>query len=353
MRVALITSLNGGVGKFALSLSDKLGYKKDLNVVDLYCFANKKGIPLPKLNKKVRVVKSYSHPLSLLFWLFCNVQVLKEYDVIQINQATFIWPLFILRISHKRSIIVLSSRTTYIFEHLKSIEALFIMFDMFSLLVALRIANVHTTFSRFNRVGLKQRFNADPVVIYNGMDTSKFNFSEDKRRTIRKTLGLADDTPLILYLGLLLPYKNVIDLVNSMPRVLKQVPAAKLLILGRGPSLKELVDRTAELDLNRTITFKTEVVADITAYYSAADIFVFPATDGTHVLLEAMACDLPIIYAFSCSSPEIVGNAGISFRIHDELELSEKILFLLKNPGFRQKLKTEMRLGYSNSIGKM
>lgn len=341
MKIAFITSLNGGVGKFTFSLSDKLSFKRDITAIDIYGFANQKGIPLPKLKKKERVVKLFSHPLHLFFWLFYNLNKLKSYDLVQINQAIFVWPLLIHKLTHKNVKIVFSSRTTYIFEHVKAIEAFFLMFDMISFLVASRLANVHTTFSRFNRLGLNQRFGANPTVVHNGIDCSNFQFSKEKRELKRKNLRITDDTLLILYLGLLLPYKNVIDLINLMPCVLKEIPSAKLLILGRGPSLKGIVDRTAELGLDGNVIFKTEVVKDTTEYYSAADLFVFPAADGTHVLLEAMACGLPIIYAFSCSSPEIVGNAGISFQIHDQQELCEKILTLAMNPEIRQKKRME------------
>lgn len=337
MKIAFITSLNGGVGKFTFSLSDKLSSKRDITAIDIYGFSNQKRIPLPKLKKKVSVVELFYHPLHLFFWLFYHLDKLKAYDIVQINQAIFVWPVLIHKFAHKNIEVVYSSRTTYIFDHAKAIEAFFLMFDMISFPVASRLANVHTTFSHFNRLGLNQRFGATPTVVYNGIDPSIYKFSEEKRELTRKNLRITDDAFLILYLGLLLPYKNVSDLINAMPCVLREIPSAKLLIVGRGPCLKRIIDRTTELDLNRNVIFKTGVVEDTTDYYSAADLFVFPAADGTHVLLEAMACGLPIIYAFSCSSPEIIGTAGISFQIRDQQELCERILTLAMNAELRQK----------------
>ena len=341
MKIAFVTSLNGGVGKFTFSLIDKLCLKKDIVQIDIYGFLDQRRIPIPELKEKVNIVKLFSHPLSLLFWLIRNLDKMGFYDLIHINHASFIWPFLILKFVHKNIKIVFSSRTAYIFEHVKAIEAFSFMFDMFSFPIASRLADAHTTFSHFNRRSLKQRFGANPIVIYNGIDRSKFHFSMKKRELTRKKLGIGDDNLLILYLGLLLPYKNVLDLIDVMPYVLKEIPSTKLLIVGRGPSLNEIINRVYQLGISDKVIIKTEFVKDTADFYSAADIFVFPAADGTHVLLEAMACGLPIIYAYSCSSPEIVGDAGLSFQIHNQKELCEKILTLARNESLKEKKRME------------
>jgi glycosyltransferase involved in cell wall biosynthesis len=76
-------------------------------------------------------------------------------------------------------------------------------------------------------------------------------------------------------------------------------------------------------------------------YYSNADIFVFPSLyEGFGLpLLEAMACDCPVIAANGGALAEICGTAAEYFDPREAGQLSEKILLLIQKETRRNELR--------------
>lgn len=124
-------------------------------------------------------------------------------------------------------------------------------------------------------------------------------------------------------------------LVNEiMPLVLKSRPHTRLLIAGATP------DRRV-MQLMSPNVFVSGWVDDIRESYSSADIFVAPMQIGTGLqnkLLEAMSMQLP------CVSSELANSAlkardGEEILIgHNPEEYAEKILLLLEDRVFRDKI---------------
>ena len=102
--------------------------------------------------------------------------------------------------------------------------------------------------------------------------------------------------PLLLFVGRLRYYKGLHVLVQAMT----QVSSARCLIIGVGPLEAEIRAQVAELGLAERVFFAGEVDdAALPAWYRAADIFCLPSIHRSEalgiVLLEAMACGLPLI----------------------------------------------------------
>ncbi len=53
------------------------------------------------------------------------------------------------------------------------------------------------------------------------------------------------------------------------------------------------------------------------------------------VLIEAMACDVPVIGARSGEIPNVIGDAGLLFDEGDETQLVEEINMLIAQPELR------------------
>lgn len=72
--------------------------------------------------------------------------------------------------------------------------------------------------------------------------------------------------------------------------------------------------------------------------YAQADALVLPSR-GTpvwkeqygRVLLEAMACKVPVIGSDSGAIPEVIGDAGLIFRENDTLSLAQCVKNLMEN----------------------
>ena len=75
---------------------------------------------------------------------------------------------------------------------------------------------------------------------------------------------------------------------------------------------------------------------DLEYYYNVADVFVFPSlVEGFGlVILEAMACGLPVIATYNTAAPDIISNGldGFIIPIRDINSLKEKIEWCYENP---------------------
>jgi glycosyltransferase involved in cell wall biosynthesis len=145
-------------------------------------------------------------------------------------------------------------------------------------------------------------------VIYNGVDVDTFCPTNKKEN--RKKLGLPKNRKIILSARRLV-YKNGLGtLIESVPLVAQNHPDVLFVVAGKGPSRKLIEDRIKELGIDNNIKL-TGFVPDnlLPSYYGAADYFILPSASGEGlplVLLEAMACGLPVIATTVGGTPEIV-----------------------------------------------
>lgn len=68
-----------------------------------------------------------------------------------------------------------------------------------------------------------------------------------------------------------------------------------------------------------------------------ADFAVFP-DENTLSALDAQACALPVIMQEDMTNNERLEKGGLTFARGDLKDLSEKILWMIENPGQRKKL---------------
>jgi len=145
-------------------------------------------------------------------------------------------------------------------------------------------------------------------VIYNGVDTDYFR--PVNKGESREKLGLPKNRKIILSIRRLV-YKNGLDtLIESVPLLTRDHPDLLFVVAGKGPSRKLIEDRIKELGIDANIKL-TGFVPDrlLPVYYDAADYFILPSASGEGlplVLLEAMACGLPVIATTVGGTPEII-----------------------------------------------
>ncbi|MEG4326155.1 glycosyltransferase, partial [Microcoleus sp. herbarium5] len=138
------------------------------------------------------------------------------------------------------------------------------------------------------------------TVIHNGLDLSKLESSENSELA-RKTLGVAAEDVVLLLLGTVCERKGQQDLVKALSLLPdKWHNKIRCFIVGDRPSIysNKLAELVGELpaDLRQRVTVVPET-GETGKYYKAADIFVCTSRVESfpRVILEAMACDLPIV----------------------------------------------------------
>jgi len=151
----------------------------------------------------------------------------------------------------------------------------------------------------------------------------------------------------IVYVGRLVQEKGVLVLIEAFETLYKKHPRARLYIVGSGPLEKTLRTRLMKNGLSHAVTITKLEYSTITQLYHKAQIFVLPSISNATweeqygmVLIEAMACGLPIVTTDSGAIPEVVGSAAITVPQDNVPELFTALDTLLTSNDTRKKLGT-------------
>ncbi len=164
------------------------------------------------------------------------------------------------------------------------------------------------------------------IHIPNGVNTKKFSPGES---IVKKDFK---NNKLILYFGRLHYQKNVDLLIHSFKHIKKKIKNVKLIIIGTGTDFDKL-KRMSENDEDIVMTgfVPDEVLID---YLRAADVVVFPSRgeNASFTIMEAMACQLPVISSNTGNAKKILGNGrGLVFNNYTEEEIAKNCIKILSN----------------------
>ena len=144
----------------------------------------------------------------------------------------------------------------------------------------------------------------------------------------------------------LIERKGLQFVISKMGKIIKDNRRKiKLIVVGDGPYRKQLESLVIENHLEQYIIFEGyKDKAEIVKYYQEADIFILPSQkEGMpNVVLEAMACGLPIVISPCEGSEELVTNNGIIVeqeRFVDELGKLLQDSLLMKEMAFASRKK--------------
>jgi glycosyltransferase involved in cell wall biosynthesis len=115
--------------------------------------------------------------------------------------------------------------------------------------------------------------------------------------SVRDMLKLRD-RPVVLTVARLVPIKNVALLLDATAVLRERIPDLHLLVVGDGPEAEALRDQAALRDMADAVTFTGYIPqAETPRYYRAADVFGLSSDfdNSPNVVLEAMACGLPVV----------------------------------------------------------
>jgi len=152
------------------------------------------------------------------------------------------------------------------------------------------------------------------VVIPNGINPEYFQRSSGNK---------------IIYVGRLIAGKGVADLINGM----KELPEYELIIVGDGPERKHL----EMLCRGMRVTFTGMVIpSQVREYLWQARILVLPSHLGDglpNVIMEAMACGVPVIATRTAGIPDLVRHSetGFQFEIGDIGKMVSYMNCLMEN----------------------
>lgn len=198
-------------------------------------------------------------------------------------------------------------------------------------------SKVDVVFHRPKAFGhLYQRYTRKTVYVPHNVDCAFF-----KRD---RPLQNGGPGPLVVgYVGRLVEEKGVHLLIEAMSHLPDHV---RLSITGEGPFRGRLEEQAARLGISDRIRFDGLVPhAAMPGLLNGFDALVLPSLATVHwkelfgrVLIEAMACGVPVLASNSGGIPEVVGDAGVLFKPGSVEDLEGKLLDLLTHPQVRKEL---------------
>lgn len=170
----------------------------------------------------------------------------------------------------------------------------------------------------------------DVSVVYNGVDFSKF-FPGSAERTRAADPG---QTATLLYVGSLLPRKDVPTLFRSFRRVRDRL-SAELLVVGSARGRKGKHRGLLEqLGIEDDVRFVDSVDEErLVEVYRSADVLLMPSKyEGFGLpVLEAMAAGTPVVSTDGGSLPEVVGSAGLLVPVGAASRMAYHVVRLLED----------------------
>jgi glycosyltransferase involved in cell wall biosynthesis len=162
-----------------------------------------------------------------------------------------------------------------------------------------------------------------------GTDLSRMSGGDG--RYIRDLYGIGDRF-LLLYVGRLMVFKHVDELIDAVSRL----DGVCLLAVGGGPDRERLERLTKDLQVEGRVKLAGIVGdKDLPDYYAACDAW---ATASRHEgfcvpVIEAMAAGKPVIVPEVAAMPETAGDAGLVYGSGDVARLAECIKRLASDKG--------------------
>jgi glycosyltransferase involved in cell wall biosynthesis len=152
-------------------------------------------------------------------------------------------------------------------------------------------------------------------VVHNAVDLDRYTPPSDtERQAARERLGIEDDEYLIVYIGRIDAVKGIDTLINATNRLVEQGLRVRLVVAGR-PAWHETpeaglryVEELQRRALPGSATF-LGVQLDTLPLYRAADVVAVPSNwpePFGRVIVEAMACGLPVVASDIGGIPEIL-----------------------------------------------
>ena len=190
--------------------------------------------------------------------------------------------------------------------------------------------------------------------IPSGVDTKLLRPLSTQDALGRKiAFGFKQDDQIILFFGPLSSPRGADVLISAMPKILKRIPSAKLILLAR-KSFKDSTDSKLENFARKhpCVQLVSGVLDQdvLIQYLGLADVIALPFRFWPHnecplTVLESMAMGKPVITTYTGSISEIVkdGKTGILVPPRNVDSLSQAITKILDNRDLSMKIQRKAR----------
>lgn len=174
---------------------------------------------------------------------------------------------------------------------------------------------------------LRDRGYSGPIKVMPQLGVDETLFRPDPQPELRQQLGIQPDEFVIGFVGRFVEEKGLVTLLKSL--ALLQEKHWKCVLLGRGPLKNTLIEQAAKQGIkDKLIWIESVPHNEVQRYINLMNVLMLPSettdqfktltTAGWkeqfgHVLIEAMACKVPVMGSDSGEIPHVIDEAGLVF----------------------------------------
>lgn len=308
--------------------------------------------------------KSTLQALWNMYWLGCELIKRHNLNFIQVQDPNLVGIIgFILKLRFGIKLGVYVYGTNPWDEYWKQTSKAHIILASLAKKV-LKSANAIVTdgqiiFDSLVKAGIdKNRIN---LVVNVPSNINKFIVKDDE---LRCNLLADKYESILLYVGSMIPQKNIPFLLKVFKKVLEKSPKTLLVMVGNGAKFGEYKELSNTLGINENVNWMGNIPHNtVRSYFQACDIFVLSSYyEGfPRVFIEAAICSKPIVSTRVSGTTELVIDNKTGFVVNqtDKKTFVKSIIKLLNNSGLRHKMgkegymRAEKYLGKSNYYNQM
>jgi glycosyltransferase involved in cell wall biosynthesis len=142
------------------------------------------------------------------------------------------------------------------------------------------------------------------------------------------------DSKVVIFVGVLTEYQGIDLLLKAIPRVAREVPEVKFLIVGY-PDEQTYREKAKALGIEKWVHFTGKIsYEDVPRYLALSDVAVSPkisASEANLKLFSYMAMGVPTVVFDTPINREILGDIGVYARMGDVESLAAALISVLED----------------------
>jgi glycosyltransferase involved in cell wall biosynthesis len=148
---------------------------------------------------------------------------------------------------------------------------------------------------------------------------------------------LRDRRELVGFIGLLFPVKGVVNFVDAIPLILRQLPNVEFVICGSGSLFEEIKEDLERVGLSDKVKLTGWLSSDKVAdYLNQMKLLVLPSYEEglPNIILEAMACGTPVLATPIGGIPNVIKDEKTGFILENNSaeSIARGVLKALNHP---------------------
>ncbi len=359
-------SFRGGIEEVILESSNTL--KARGHHVEILTFRFKDDDPdktkhnisvsrLPALNFMYKLFGiPFALPLLLPHHIYRIIQIQKKFDVITIHGHPYLASLIFLIVAKMlKKPVILTQHNTRIESPSKLVNTIYDIVDKTYGRFILEASDIILCGSHETKKyieGITGKITNKTVVLYNGIDSSKFKPVQDKI-ALKKKFGI--DTGKFTCLTIRrITFKNGID---TLLRTAEHLDPTKyqVVIGGTGADMKKVKQYLKEKKITNVTLLGFVKDEELASYYALADCFILPSRRGEGfpmAVLEAFASGIPVIATDSGGHTEIIkaDKTGYIVPVDGAKKIAEYVVKLSKDKTLQKTMSLKTRQFIEKSI---